>query len=277
MTDSVAQPCVRGCVQPCRCEACKTAPQPVHGPVPRPQDVGLLCQRCADQLRTWVGDLVPLYATLTLEPEHTGEREGKRGKLSGSPALVRLDVLALQDPRTRRDDEGGPLAVEFTTSSWAGCLREELFPPPPVDDEEATNTYTRNDTTGTLAGAVNFLTIWWTGLLAQTWIDEFYRDVELMNRTLRRAHGIQNPKPIGHCLEMVGTPPRRCGRALYAPAVKVAATSQTAGYKGRPVERKDQTAPIRCPSCGRRYDGINLIRLRGVEMQETGQREGRAG
>lgn len=237
-----AQPCIRGCVQPCDCDACRECNQPIHPPQHRPRNTGLLCERCAKNLRGWLHDIPDLYATLdpyespqTDDTEHHGHH-----KISGSPALVRLDVVALMDrrtvPVTITDQDGTVVGVDTSLMDVVGvmCSWAAMF----AEEEGLTSK------TGTLTEATGLLTTWFDTLASQPWIDEMYAELRDVMRALRRAHGITLPKPIGRCINVY----ERGGKVIGCQAMLYA----------------NPSGAIRCTSCGRRYDGRGLIL---VEMQ----------
>jgi hypothetical protein len=239
MSDETAQPCVRGCVAPCGCTACQECEQPIHPPQHRPREEGLLCDRCAVQLRRWLVEIPELYATLDPYERPAGEEYERHGrhKISGSPSLVRLDVVALMDQRTvplakitpgvDPEPPDGLMDVAGVYCSWAGMFVEEQG---------------LSSKVSTLTEASGVLTAWLPTLCDQPWIDECWAEMRDIVRQLHRAHGDPRPKPIGRCINVYqrGGKTIACDAMLYAP---------------------DSGAKIRCGSCGRRYDGYGLIAL----------------
>lgn len=261
--------CVRGCTRP----NIDKETGKVGEPIPRIATDGLLCKKDAENLAHWLSEIVDLYATLDVRIERAAEREGggKRGKISGSPALVRLDVLALMDPRTnpgdgrpgpdgKREPDDGLVNVPQTISSWAELLAVEqrmsmcdVDSYTEIDDEDNEITiYTYSAKPMDLSTATNLLAAWLPTVLEQMWIDEFYDEIHSVHSLLDRLLGIPKPKILGHCLSIIGEGKintRPCGQVLYAPA---------------------GTAVIRCSNCGRTYNGIDIVRLRAIEMHENG-------
>jgi hypothetical protein len=228
-------PCVRGC----------TKPGPLMDDGQRGEDVprmatdGLLCSKDARNLKTWLEEIPDLYAQLDTRMEggystRYDGKTGKTGKASHSPALVRLDVVALQDPRTLRDEDlpGEPLYIPRVVGSWAYLLAEEHDLASPTD---------------TLVEAVNLLLTWWSTLVAKAWVDEFFTDVHDCSKLLNRANNVERPRSVGTCISIVGDAGnlRECGRQLYA-------------LEG---------AAVRCASCHRRYDGMDLVRVATTREQ----------
>jgi hypothetical protein len=192
----------------------------------------LLCARCAGRLEKWLA--VILDDTLHLDTRKltvdNAAPMGKHKKISGSPALVRLTVAALTDPRTMRDDEDDPNAPLFIAGvicSWARLLTEEQDLTSPVEF---------------MAQAVSVLTAWWATLVEQPWVDEFYGDMAQIRRLLDHAHGVDKPRPVGYCLSVyeVNGAQVSCDRPIYA---RITDTT------------------VKCGRCGRIYAGSDKLRL----------------
>lgn len=230
--------CIRGCVTPCRCEECAVADQPVHAPAPREATDGYLCRSCADRLMQWIADVPDLYATLDPYEVPATEESGRatHPEVSGSPALVRLDVLALQDPSTSAGmipypgaepiPWDGRVYIPGEMATWAQLIAEE---------------HAVRGRFRTLTESCGLLQRWSRELVASPWVDECYDSVRDIVRLLHAAHGERRPKPIGRCIglyERAGQI-RECGATLYKP---------------------EPGAAIRCRSCGRRYAGIAALR-----------------
>lgn len=176
--------CVRGCTRTCRCENCLPLDHDNRDQIPTPAAVGQLCDRCNTQLKTWFSTILDETAELTtrIPDDYSWDHGHRSGKISGSPALIRLDVLALTDPRTMREDEGDPVNIVGVITSWAGLLAEEHQLTSPTD---------------TLSQATNLITIWWTTVCRSEWITDFYDDIASIHRLL----GINRPRrlPRGRC------------------------------------------------------------------------------
>lgn len=226
-------PCTRGCVRDCRCDACLTAPTPVHDPVPIPAVDGWLCRTCSKRLARWLETI--LEDTLTLStriPDNYAMDHGHtHAKVSGSPALIRLDVAALTDPRTLMDSDdtpGEPVYIIGKVSGWAGLLAEEW------DMASSTNT---------MGDSVGFLIRQWDRLTAAQWIDEFYADMATIRQLLNRAHNRRPPLPRGHCFT--------CNTQLWQ-------------------EDGNGLDTVTCPKCQRVYDHLGLVKLK---LQTDRERE----
>lgn len=248
----VQQACIRGCVRPCDCDQCAVQDRPVHAPIPREAKDGLLCHRCADRMREWLHDIPELYATLDVaarrQGDDTGVGKGKPQKAPGSPALARLDIVALQDPRTsatslpnRSTGEiepwDGNVFIPGELGTWAMVLAEENRIRGKFD---------------TLTESTGLLLRWSDRLFASPWVDECYEALNDVMHLLRMAHGEQRPRPVGKCINVYERDGKMvaCDAMLYAPSEGVR---------------------IRCRRCGSRYDGQRMLL---VKMQEQRDREG---
>ena len=232
--------CVRGCVQPCRCDECAASDRPVHAPISRRATDGYLCRGCADRLRMWIAEIPDLYATLDLYEAPATEDAGRlhSAAVSGSPALIRLDVLALQDPRTSASmipypgaepiPWDGRLYVPDEIGTWALLLAEEHHIDAPI---------------GTLYQAAGLLTRHFDALAASPWVDECYDAMRDIARLLKTAHGVERPQAIGRCTNVY----ERDGKTI---------TCRASIYAG------EAGSKARCQSCGQRYDGQQAMLAR---------------
>lgn len=222
--------CIRGCVRPCRCEACAVSDEPQHEPQPSPAEEGLLCRKDGNRLYKWLGSV--LDDTLRLDTripvDYGWEKESSHQKVTGSPALIRLDVAALTDHRTNGQPEGEahpPIDIPGEVMMWARMFTEEQDITSPVD---------------TMARAVDVLTAWWETLLTQLWVDEFYMRMHDIRQLLDLAHNVERPKPMGQCFT--------CEASLYA---------------------QPGCTDIRCHKCGRRYNGLDIVKLEVQRRREA--------
>lgn len=197
--------------------------------------VGLLCRTCNHRLRDALGQIPDLMAALppvTEPPDHGDEQRTKRGKISGSPALIRLDVMVLAGWGYAGD---GVAPVWETIAGWVRAISEEFSTAQPADT------------------ALTSLCSWLLGLhqriVRAPWIDEYWTDVIGLQQALRRATNA--PRPIGRCFGW--DPARACNAPLYLPDPK-----------------PGQEVSIRCDECGRRYNGVDLVRLQIQAEREAG-------
>lgn len=235
------QPCIRGCSRMCRCPEC--GDEPTHEPIPiRAADPSLMCARCTDRLHGWLSSVVDdtLHLDARIPDDYSYDKESGHHKVSGSPALVRLDVVALTDRRTNptvtrrtqyyeENQQDIGYSIPEQISCWARLFAEEQGLSSPY---------------ATLAQAVSLLTIWWTTLIQQPWVDDLYTDMQEIRQILDRAHGVEKPKPMGDCFT--------CAKPLYS----------------RPGE-----STIQCKGCGRRYDGLAIVRLEVQRRREADMTE----
>jgi hypothetical protein len=227
--------CIKGCQRPCRCDECKATDEPAHAPKPSPATHGLLCRRCESNLNTWLGDV--LTDTLKLDTRRINggqENKGKHTKISGSPSLVRLEIVALLDPRTMRDEDDNPnepVNIPGVLCGWAGLLAEE---------------HNVTSPTKYMAQSVDLLQRWWDTVIESEWIGDFYDDMLHIRRLLNNAHQVERPEPVGHCLSVYEANGRMvsCARPLYA-------------------SQNDHN--VKCRNCGRVYNALDMVRVKVAE------------
>lgn len=235
--------CIRGCTRPCRCDNCLLLDPGERDPLPVAAVTGQLCQRCDTKLSGWFSTVLDETAELSTRiPDDYSWDHGRRsGKISGSPALIRLEILALTDPRTMRQDDDdtdpdkvtgtSPLSIVKVITGWAGLLAEEHQLSSPTDN---------------LSQAVNLINAWWPTVCASDWITDFYDDI----RDIHRLLGINRPRrlPRGRCFT--------CDTPLYK-------------------EDGDGTDRVSCPKCERNYDGPDLVKLE-IQRQRDQRERGTA-
>lgn len=235
--------CARGCTRPCRSDHCTTTGQHDHQPLHRQAAEGLLCDRCTIRLREAVTDLPDLIAALDTAclEERFGSKTGihatdgqpaSHGKISGSPALVRLDLMVL---RGWGAAGGGVQPVWATIDHWLQVIDQDLDLRPQGD---------------TITEIVTLLTTWHTQICSQPWIPQLWSDMIGLRRALRRATNA--PPPIARCWGRITNRANGgCGQLLYAPP------------PGRDV--------IVCPNprCGRTYTGAEIIKL-AIQGEQEG-------
>ena len=229
--------CIRGCTTPCRDEACLILGEHNHDPILRRARVGNLCGPCLEQLRGMLGEIPDWWAQLPSIYDIGQADEGEyvsHGKATGSPALIRLDVMVLQGHGEQYDGDG-VMPVRQTLGGWVQIIDEELGLKPTSD---------------TITAWCQMMRVWVTKLAAQQWIDELYADIAAVHRALRRA--CRAPGPVGRCWGRIRNLPHGgCGRLLYPPA--------------------DGTNVITCPNerCGRTYTGSELVKL-AIQAEREG-------
>lgn len=137
--------------------------------------------------------------------ERTGEPGGgKPGKVIGSPAPLRLDVLHLVDPRRKPGWEGDDprinqiwerYGVVASLESWVRIVSEEMPDPPDLTE------------TATVSSECSVLIEVWDWIEDQQWADELADDVSKLARSVRLALGEQIREPRYFCIE--------CGARAY--------------------------------------------------------------
>jgi hypothetical protein len=245
-----ASDCERGC-----------APQDDRHPRRASDKIGNLCAKrlgtkedrgCADRLRHWIreiGDLAP-----HLNPSPTSSRNptapARRQKVSGSPAGARLDVLIIQDRRTRStakytedgDDKAQHASAADIVFAWANAMSDDLKLPRVDTYDEAIHQLTRGG---------------FQKLCYLPWIGDLYDEAQALNRSLRRTAGLSGPRPIGRC---------DCGAPLFQPDPI------------HPDQREHQSeystgddTIVKCRNCGHRLNALAIVRLEAAQrMQESG-------
>jgi hypothetical protein len=238
--------CVRGCVAPCDCSACAECDQPIHAPERREADTGLLCKPDVDRLRHWLLNIPELYCTLPLLPgvgEET-EHRGKRPRPAGDVSPIRLDVVALQDPRTNAGIPGDPWDgrtryIPTEVGTWALLLAEE---------------HDIRSSLHTLTEATGLMLRWLPELCASPWIDECYDALRDVHRLLQSTHQVERPRPVGQCINTY----ERGGKHIACTAMLYAT---------------DGTAKVKCRACGARYDGQRLLLVKRQQRADRAKRE----
>lgn len=222
------QTCIRGCTMRCFDDQCLTTGRHDHLPRPRRATVGLLCQDCSSKILDALTD-IELYAPwLHLGLEQTGDREGHRGKVSGSPALINLHAAVLLDTTDPTDlaldEDTGSRSILGTLNYWLRllCRATQQAIPAPAE--------TMTQGLGALRGLHG-------QLCAQTWADRYHQDITALAAEIRRS--ARAPKPIARCYGRLANR-NDCGRYLFPP---------------------DGAEEIVCDRCGRRYTGEELIKL----------------
>lgn len=233
--------CIRGCLRPCSCDTCRSSDEPQHEPQPaQAEDKSLLCRRDGTRLYKWLTSV--LDDTLRLDTripvDYGWEKESSHQKVTGSPALIRLDVAALADRRMNtvldpdsenyeeNTTEEEAISIPFTLCSWALLFTEEQGLTSPVD---------------TMSRAVDILTAWFETLILLPWVDDFYNDMHKIRNLINGANNIERPQPAGECF-----------------------TCDT------PMLKLPGRDDVQCRHCGRRYNSVlDLVRLKVQQEREA--------
>ena len=164
----------------------------------------LVCPGHHRWLTETLDDIVITYALLPhfYEPgTATDDGHQVKGKRVDPPAPVRLDVVALLDPRTTARNPGDLIPVLAILQAWATLIREErnLTPcnPTPTVTREA----------ATLIAHLDWIT-------TQPFIDELARELREVKSALHSAIGDHAPRPVGTC-PVIHPETGDCGGKLY--------------------------------------------------------------
>lgn len=196
-----------------------------------------LCQRCEDNLRSWLRDIPHRYALLPTFAEHgTTDRnpDSKATKRAEAPAPMRLEVIDLLDTRLARKWQGTNV-----TDNRRGVVGEL--------DAIARNIHDGRNLTGPIPNNVTGLCdyigrhILW--LVEQDWIGDTFNEVKALHRALSDAVGIYRPKPVGRCHVIPDDHDQPCGGPLMA----------------------NRYGGVRCPRCESTWDAENL-RILGAAL-----------
>ncbi len=207
------------------------------------------CRRwCTERHVSWLTEIVDLYATLpdVIEqgsiPDDTAEHKRPR-KQPASPALMRLAAWAMIHDTARLFAHGDRLED--------GTYEEEYLRGLP-DVPEVLAGWAQNtvDSQGvltdmmltTVSGAVALLKINAEHNATQPWIDVYDAELYWIRLSLRNAHAISDPTPLGHCLTVIDG--RDCTGLV------------------QPVQGQQP----KCDRCGRKYGTLDLVRLGKMEI-----------
>ncbi|SDP10076.1 hypothetical protein SAMN04515671_2936 [Nakamurella panacisegetis] len=241
--------CIRGCRQP--------DPAGLGRPTPSPRwdwyTAGQLCERCTVQLWGWLGSIERDYLTLSTEILDSGPQERTNtGAPGASPAPLRLDVLALLDPRTTLDPEDRasvtypPAAVR----AWAANLLELTGDDSPIY---------------TLGGALSVLQDpwYWPQLLAAPFLTDCYDEIRAITTALNRAHDRDRAIYLGPCVSswLPRCPPWSLDWIEWGADTEPPELEGPLDYCLAPVYRAGPDTPITCHTCGRRYGPRDVLAL----------------
>lgn len=231
--------CIRGCVRPCPCDECRNADTPAHEPQPAPAEEGLLCKRDGNRLYRWLGAVLDDTVRLDVRNpvDYGWDKESNHQKVTGSPALANPFVVALTDRRSQ----------ESTIAETAGYSEnQDTQAPFDIPGELCSwalmlaEEHNLSSDVSTMAASVQVLTNWWETLVAAPWVDEFYQRMHEIRQLLDHAHHVERPKPMGECFT--------CNTALYA---------------------QPGCTDVRCHKCGRRYNGLDIVKLEVQRRREA--------
>ena len=172
---------------------------------PKPATNGHLCDHHHRQLGYTLTDIVDTAALLPafLEPG-TAVDDGQqvKGKRIDPPAPIRLDVVAILDPRTIAKYPGDLIPVLGILNTWATLIREQRnYPKPqtPTTILSETQTIHRN--------------LDWA--ITQDWITDLHTELRDIKHALHSAIGDHAPRPVGTCPVIHPDTDTECQGKLY--------------------------------------------------------------
>jgi hypothetical protein len=257
MTDKTTEPvCVNGC----------TTKDAADNLTPRRAAEGLLCRRCANNLKRWLRDIPVDYALLpmVLIPGSSAQQDGSsRTKQPEAPAPLNLTAAALMESRSDANpsvvggdngmasvarDPGDELWYELPDipralpilQTWDDQLRVDL------DSSRDQSQPQLKPIAANVAGEVNYLLGAFDRLVEAEWIADAMKEIKTVWRALCSAHGVSTvPNQFGQCLTVTD--------AIQCP--------------GRVVEDANTHLP-RCSTCRRTYIGLDAVKLK-IENEKT--------
>lgn len=160
----------------------------------------VVCEWHYREYRDAIADLVDLYALLPtmLDPSSAPDATGIKPKRTDPPAPLRLEVVALMDPRTQTSDTS--MHVIGVLGSWAGMIREELNLAQPAVE--------------TMTSAQRTLVkhaVWCAG---RGWFNDMRTEVLDVVKALRTVTGMHPPKPVGRC-HLPGKDDEKCNGHVF--------------------------------------------------------------
>lgn len=181
------------------------------------------CQPCRMHLVRQLADIEDYLAIVTAIPGRGAPGPHAKGYRSTPP--LRLDVVAMFDPRTEINGDGPDDVLDEIPNvgadldGWSRIISTEH--PDRPRGSGAWFLRTRCD---------------W--ICRQPWVDEFAADVTRVHGALRQACGDAPGKPLGRCLD------EACGGEVFR----------------RSDDPRDPR--LRCGRCSTTYDGLDLVRVR---------------
>ena len=172
----------------------------------QPQSAGegiTVCEHHYRRYRDGIAEIVDLYALLPtmLDPSTQPDTSGVRMKRTDPPAPLRLDVVALLDPRTERADDDTSMYVLGELDRACAAIRARRGIAQPDTEQPVT--------------AVQRLLAAHAAWCAQhDWFPGLYDIVMPVVAVMRSATGMTPPKPVGRC-HLPGRYDEKCGGAVH--------------------------------------------------------------
>lgn len=190
------------------------------------------CESCQRGLVRKLGEVEDYLAIVSAVPSRSGDFGPRRPGYGSAPPL-RLDVVAMLDPRTEINGAGPDDVVDEVPNigeDLAGWWRV-------VQEERHYRIVAGGQGTLPTAPIVVDLrtSIGW--ICEQPWVDEFAADITRVHGALRAVCGDAPPRAAGRCLDQA------CGGAVFR----------------RSDDPRDPR--LQCSVCRTTYDGFDLIRV----------------
>lgn len=200
-----------------------------------------VCQRCSDNLGGDLTELTSRYRRLDARPTSAAGEQTRR-PVPGSRPPLRLDVVALRDPRTRPEPGSSQTpGIVAELAHWCGIIvaERDYRTRPAITVDDLAEFLARHDQHIARAGYGPQLCL----------------AVRALRNALRAATGEPNPRPSAHCprfVDVEGTP-AECGAPIFLPVDGAHTTAA-----GAPAVRCTGSA-----ATGERheYSGADLLRL----------------
>lgn len=219
------------------------------------------CRRCVTRLARALNDIVTLYALLddVIEPGSVMTDGNKpKGRRADAPVPVRLDVLALRDPRTTWTGVNGEIpSVLGVLASWAQVVREDRGLASPCracqhNDHDTPcgalamegrsviqcrcNRYV--PPLATVTSETSLLRKHLDWVAQQPWVDEMAGEIHKLHSALRTICGEPKTRKVGTCVNDDGRGPCR-----------------------GPLMPSRFSPAVTCARCGDEWDEADLRRL----------------
>lgn len=140
------------------------------------------CKPCRLHLVRQLGEIETYLTIVTAVPGRSGD-PGPIGRQFSSRPPLRLDVVAMLDPRTEINGDGPDDVMDEVPNIWAdldGWVRI-------IREEHPDHPY-------------GFLPRTYVGwIVTRPWVDDFARDVTRVHGALRQACGDAPGRPFAHC------------------------------------------------------------------------------